>query len=240
VTIRLATSLVLALAGLGAGWPQRAAVASLADRAPRSYPAARSAPATARDPDGASDRAGQAGRRPAPPPLALGLMTAALLELAGDRVHPWPALAATAWLIILAIPLSIIDIRAHRLPDALTGPGYVGVLAFLTVTAADSGQWDRLGRAALGGLIVAGACLLLAVLSRGRLGLGDCKAIAVTGTLLAWYGWDELLTGTLAGFALAGAYGIGLLAVRAATLRSYLPFGPFLLGGAILVVLLAA
>ncbi len=222
---RLAAELILALAGLACGPPQRAAITSLAGRTAPTARQARSAPGV---------------QRPAPPRLALGLMTAVLLAVAGWRIHPWPVLGATAWLIALAIPLSIIDIRVHRLPDALTGSGYAGVLAFLTVAAADAGHWARLGRAAAGGLVLALGCVLLAVLSRGRLGLGDCKAAAVTGTLLSWFGWEALLAGTLAGFLLAAACGICLIAARRATLRSYLPFGPFLLGGAILVVLLVA
>jgi leader peptidase (prepilin peptidase)/N-methyltransferase len=149
-------------------------------------------------------------------------------------------LTAAAWLIVLGVPLSVIDLKVHRLPDALTGPAYAGVMAFLAVAATGADTWAPLGRAALGGAVLAAGFLLLAVLSKGQIGLGDCKAAAVTGTLLAWYGWGQLLTGALAGFLLTGVYGVCLLAARAATRRSSIPFGPFLLAGALLVVLLSS
>jgi len=74
----------------------------------------------------------------------------------------------------------------------------------------------------------------------GKLSIGSFKLGAVTGTLLAWYGWDQLLTGTLAGSLFAGVYGASLIVRHAATRRSPIPFGPFMFAGALLVVLLAA
>jgi len=235
---------VLAVAGVAAGWPQRAMIASLAAPAGAQAPSCPGCGQPASPPRWPWPRRPHScpgcGRRPGPPALAAGLVTALLLAAAGYRVHPWPVLAAAAWLIVLGVPLSVIDLRVRRLPDALTGPAYAGVVAFLAIAAADAGTWARLGRAALGGAILAAGFLLLAVLSKGQIGPGDCKAAAVTGTLLAWYGWDQLLTGTLAGFLLAGAYGVFLMARHAATRRSSIPFGPFMLAGALLVVLLAA
>jgi leader peptidase (prepilin peptidase)/N-methyltransferase len=234
----------LAVAGLAAGWPQRAAIASLAVPAGQQ---ARSCPGCGqpaspmpwpwlRRPDPCPG----CGARPGPPALAAGLVTALLLAAAGYLVHPWPVLAAAAWLIVLSVPLSVIDLKVHRLPNILTGAAYAGVVAFLAIAAADAGTWTQFARAALGGVILAAGFLLLAVLSKGQVGLGDCKAAAVTGTLLAWSGWDQLLTGTLAGFLLAGVYGVFLIARHAATRRSPIAFGPFMFAGALLVVLLTA
>ncbi len=232
----------LAAAGLAAGWPQRAMVAFLAIPAEQQEP---SCPGCGhptsplpwprlRRPEPCPG----CGRRPSPPALAAGLATALLLAAAAYRVHPWPVLAATAWLIVLAVPLSVIDLRVHRLPNVLTGSAYAGVVVFLAIAAAETDSWARFGRAALGGVILAAGFLLLALLSKGQIGIGDGKAAAVTGTLLAWYGWNQLLTGTLAAFLLGSAYGVWLIARHAATRRSHIPFGPFLFAGALLLVLL--
>jgi len=234
----------LAIVGLAAGWPQRAMIMTLAIPAGEQAhscpgcgePASPPARPWLRRPDPCPG----CGRRPGPPALAAGLGTALLLATVGYRVHPWPVLVATAWLIVFSVPLSAIDLRVRRLPDTLTGPAYAGMVAFLAIAAADTDSWARLGRAVLGGVILAGSFLLLAVLSKNQIGLGDCKAAAVTGTLLAWFGWNQLLTGTLAGFLLAGAYGVWLLARHEATRRSQIPFGPFMFAGALLVVLLTA
>jgi leader peptidase (prepilin peptidase)/N-methyltransferase len=234
----------LAVAGLAAGWPQRAVIASLAVPADAQAPSCPGCGQLASPPPWPRlqrpDPCPSCGRRPGPPALAAGLVTALLLTAAGYRVSPWPVLAAAAWLIVLSVPLSVIDLKVHRLPNVLTGPAYGGVIAFLAIAAADADSWARLGRAALGGAILAAGFLLLAVLSKGQIGLGDCKAAAVTGTLLAWYGWGQLLTGTLAGFLFAGAYGIYLIVRHAATRRSQIPFGPFMFASALLVVLLTA
>ena len=234
----------LAVAGLAAGWPQRAMIASLAVPAEQQEP---SCPGCGQPTNPLPwprlrrpEPCPGCGGRLSPPALVAGLVTALLLAAVGYRVHPWPVLAAAAWLIILSVPLSVIDLRVHRLPNVLTGAAYAGVVAFLAIAAADADSWTRLGRAALGGVILTAGFLLLAVLSKGQIGLGDCKAAAVTGTLLAWYGWDQLFTGTLTGFLLAGVYGVFLIARHEATRRSPIAFGPFMLAGALLVVLLTA
>jgi len=235
---------MLAAGGLAAGWPQRAMIAALAVPAEQQEPSCRGCGQPASPlPWPRLRRPGPCpgcGRRPSLPALAAGLATALLLAAAAYRVHPWPVLAATAWLIVLAVPLSVIDLRVHRLPNVLTGSAYAGVVLFLAIAATDADSWARFGRAALGGIILAAGFLLLALCSKGQIGIGDCKAAAVTGTLLAWYGWDRLLTGTLAGFLLASAYGVWLIARHAATRHSQVPFGPFMLSGALLIVLVTA
>jgi leader peptidase (prepilin peptidase)/N-methyltransferase len=107
----------------------------------------------------------------------------------------------------------------------------------LLLAAAVAGQWGSLIRALLGGIALAGFYLVLLIISPSGMGLGDVKAAAAIGTLLAWAGWSQLLTGAFAGFLLAALYGITLLIARRATRKQQIPFGPFLLAGAFLVIL---
>ena len=65
------------------------------------------------------------------------------------------------------------------------------------------------------------------------MGLGDAKLAASVGAALGWTGWQALLTGTFAAFALAAIYGGVLLALHRATRTSHLPLGPFILIGAL-------
>ena len=53
---------------------------------------------------------------------------------------------------------------------------------------------------------------------------------------LGWWSWDAVLWGTLAGFVLSAVVSLVLLALRRASLRTALPFGPFMLAGAWLVI----
>jgi leader peptidase (prepilin peptidase)/N-methyltransferase len=70
--------------------------------------------------------------------------------------------------------------------------------------------------------------------------MGDVKAAAGLGTMLAWRGWTALITGSLAGFLLAAVYGIALLVSGRATRKHQIPFGPFMIVGAFLNILATA
>jgi leader peptidase (prepilin peptidase)/N-methyltransferase len=174
----------------------------------------------------------------APPVLAVAVTTAVLFGALATRVHPGLVLAAACWLAACAVPLAFIDAAVRRLPDRLTIPAYAGTAALLLLAAAVSGHWPILLRAALGGLALAGFYLALLLISPSAMGLGDVKLAASLGTLLAWFGWRTLIAGGFAGFALAGVFGVALLASRRATRKQHIPFGPFMILGAFLVILL--
>jgi leader peptidase (prepilin peptidase) / N-methyltransferase len=201
----------LAAAGLLAGWPQRAVITRL-DVSPR------------------------------PPALAAGAVTAVLLGSLAARVDPYHSalvLAAACWLAACAVPLACTDLAVQRLPDPLTGAAYAGTAVLLLAAAAVGGlegSWSALVRALLGGLALAGFYLLLMVISPSGMSLGDVKLAASLGTLLAWFGWRLLLAGGFAGFLLGGIYGIALLASGRATRKQPIPFGPFMIAGAVLAV----
>ena len=98
------------------------------------------------------------------------------------------------------------------------------------------GSWSALVRALLGGLALAGFYLLLMVISPSGMSLGDVKLAASLGTLLAWFGWRLLLAGGFAGFLLGGVFAGALLVSRRADGKQPIPFGPFMIAGAILAV----
>jgi leader peptidase (prepilin peptidase) / N-methyltransferase len=231
----------LLIAGLGilgfiAAWPQRAAITAILGHAAQN-------PGRPEDTPGDDQSLGDAMGNPAglaPPAWSAGLVTAVLLAAIGYRVHPWPVLAAAAWLVICGVPLALIDARAHRLPDVLTAAAYAGVLTGLIIAAGTTGAWGSLGRAAAGGAALSAFYLAAAFIRPDQVGLGDGKAAASAGSLMAWFGWPALAGGTIAALLLGGAYGLVLLAARRATLQTRIAFGPALLGGALVAVLVAA
>ena len=69
------------------------------------------------------------------------------------------------------------------------------------------------------------------------MGMGDVKLSGVLGMGLAWLGWGELLVGAFLAFLLGAVVGLGLMLFRRAGRRSAIPFGPFMVGGALLGIL---
>jgi len=69
------------------------------------------------------------------------------------------------------------------------------------------------------------------------MGFGDVKLAGVLGGYLAWLGWGELVVGAFAAFLLGGLAGILLMVLRRAGRKSHIPFGPWMLLGALIAIL---
>jgi leader peptidase (prepilin peptidase) / N-methyltransferase len=147
-------------------------------------------------------------------------------------------LAALTWLVLLAIPLALIDMAVHRLPDPLTAAAFTGTLALLALAALTGHQPARLARAAIGAAILACFYLALWLIRPDGMGMGDAKMAASLGLVLGWTNWQALITGTFLGFALAAVCGGALIVAHRASRTSQLPFGPFMLVGALAAIAL--
>jgi leader peptidase (prepilin peptidase)/N-methyltransferase len=144
-----------------------------------------------------------------------------------------PDLPAYLYLAWVGLALALIDVRCHRLPDALTLPSYPIALALLCAAAGVGSDGWAPARAAAGMVVLGGFYRLLAAFPAG-MGGGDVKLGGLLGLYLGWAGWAHLVVGTFAAFAGASAVALGLVATRRATLRTHLPFGPFMLVGALI------
>jgi leader peptidase (prepilin peptidase)/N-methyltransferase len=160
--------------------------------------------------------------------VALGLLP---VRFAGD---PLALVVFGAWFVTLIVGLAT-DLDQRLLPDVLTVP----VVPVALVYAA-SGLNPLVG----GGLLLAvlAAVLIPAVLylpsipfGAGAFGLGDVKMLVGSGLLL---GGDRALSGTIFGLLVAGVVLLALLVTRRIGRRSYVPFGPFLIVGALWAALI--
>jgi leader peptidase (prepilin peptidase)/N-methyltransferase len=171
---------------------------------------------------------------------AAELVTAVVLALLALRFGPHPVLVAYCWLGVTGVALAFIDARHKRLPDALTLPGYLAGLVLLGVAALGEPDGGRHYLMALAGL--AAAWLLFAVQALvypAGIGWGDVKLAGVLGLYLGWLGAGALVAGLAAGYLLAAVAGLGLLVMRRASRKTLLPFGPFLLTGTLIAILLS-
>jgi leader peptidase (prepilin peptidase)/N-methyltransferase len=169
------------------------------------------------------------------------LAAAAVIALLAWRIGIRADLPAFVVLGGVGTALAAVDLASKRLPDPLTLPLYGAGLALLgaAVPATDDGGARFLY--ALAGL--AGLWLLFAVqwfAVPGKIGLGDVKLAGVLGLYLGWLGYGAWMLGVLAMFVSAGAFAAVLLALRRAGRGSELPYGPFMLAGALAGVLVHA
>lgn len=170
-------------------------------------------------------------------PGVVELATAATLAMVLGRFAGQWDVGAFAFLGVLGVALAAIDVAVQRLPDRLTLPAYPVLAGLLALAAIASGDMAPFGRALLGGLALAAGFYLLAAIRPGHLGGGDIKLAGVLGLALGWLGWPELILGASLSFVLLGVVSLALLAARRITLRSHLAFGPFMIVGALLVVI---
>lgn len=149
-------------------------------------------------------------------------------------------LPAYLYLAAVSVVLAAIDLRHHRLPDALTLPSYPIVAALLGVAALERGDGGAYVRALLGMVALFGLYLLMHVIYPAGMGFGDVKLAGVLGLGLGWLGWGVLGVGTVLGFLAGGAVGIGLLLTGRASRTSAIPYGPLMLVGAVAAILWGA
>ncbi|MFF1529288.1 prepilin peptidase [Cellulomonas sp. NPDC058312] len=166
--------------------------------------------------------------------------TALLFALTGwfvsETLTLW-ALPAMLYLAAVMVALTLIDLDVHRLPDAIVLPSYgVGAGLLLLADLAPDGSLDTGAavRAVIGAAALAAFFFVLFAVNPRGMGFGDVKLAGVLGLYLGWFGWGALAVGAFGAFVLGGVFGIGLLVTRRAGRKSGIPFGPWMIAGAIL------
>ncbi|MFE5331800.1 prepilin peptidase [Embleya sp. NPDC056575] len=172
--------------------------------------------------------------------LPLAALTGLVCALLAWRLGPGLDLLAFLVLAVAGVTLAVVDVRALRLPDPVLLVTLATGLTLLGMESLALGDFTAYRRALLGGATLAGYHLCLAALFRGALGMGDVKLAGVLGIHLTWLGWGVLVTGAFLAVLLAGLTAGALILVGRARRDSRLPFGPWLLLGALGGVLCGA
>ena len=160
--------------------------------------------------------------------LALGLLP---LRFAGD---PLALAVFGAWSVSLVFGLAT-DLDQRLLPDLLTLPAIpVGLLY------AASGANPLIGTDLVSAVIAAVAIPAVLFLpsipfGAGAFGIGDVKLLAGVGLMV---GGSRALSSVVFALLVAGVVLVVLLAARRIGRRTYVPFGPFFILGALWAVLL--
>lgn len=144
---------------------------------------------------------------------------------------------ALAGLAVIGPPLTYIDLREQRLPNVLTGAGFLWMIGCAVADAVFTQDGHRLPIALLSGASAILLMLMLAIVSRGGMGMGDVKLAGVIGLGTGLFGWMTTAAAIGWAFVLGAGIGVALMVVGRAGRRTALAFGPMLIAGAWLALL---
>jgi leader peptidase (prepilin peptidase)/N-methyltransferase len=149
--------------------------------------------------------------------------------------------AVPAWLYFTAtgVALAAIDLELRRLPTAIIAPSYVvlGVLLGLSAVWQHDG-WSFV-RAVIGAVVLFGFFALVVVVYPAGMGFGDVRLAGLVGGVLAYLSWASLLIGAFAGFLIGAVVGVALIVAGRGGRKTAVPFGPFMIAGALLALFVA-
>lgn len=175
----------------------------------------------------------------------LALITAALAGLAGALVGAalgmaWPLLFLLP-LVPVGVALAVVDLHTRLLPTVVIWPTLAAVAVLATASAVLDDDLGALVRAGLAAAEVGVFFYALWRINPAGMGFGDVRLSVLLGFALGYLGWPEVLLGIYAGFVAFALPGLIVAVARRdrAVLRTAYPFGPFLLGGALVGVVVA-
>lgn len=169
----------------------------------------------------------------------IAVTTAVVFGALAWRLSGHAELPAYLYLAVVGALLAFIDVAVKRLPDPFTLPSYLVGLALLGLAAVIDGHPIRLVHALIGLVALWALYAVQHLFAPGAIGWGDVKLSGVLGLYLGFFGSGAWWLGVLAGFVFGGLYATGILLTRRGSRKSEIPFGPFMLAGAIAGILLA-
>lgn len=166
--------------------------------------------------------------------------TAVLFAVVGVRLAQLDLLAALPaflYFVAVGVALTAIDLDVRRLPDRIVLPAYPVLAVLLAAAALTQGQPASLLRAVVGATASYAAFYAVMFAYPAGMGFGDVKLSGLVGGVLAFVSYPVLLVGFFASFLLGAVVGVGLRLRHLDRPPVGLPFGPFLVSGVLLAVL---
>lgn len=153
------------------------------------------------------------------------------------RIFP---LCSLLYVICSLIVIFVYDLRHYIIPDAVLFPAIGAALVYRIFDALAinnpsapplnlRGGWAGLYPYLFSALGAAAFFLFLVLITRGKgMGRGDVKLAFLMGLVL---GWPNILLALFLAFCLGSLAGVGLIIAGKKTMKSQIPFGPFLILG---------
>jgi leader peptidase (prepilin peptidase)/N-methyltransferase len=119
----------------------------------------------------------------------------------------------------------------------LTLPSYPVGIVLLGAAAVAQGEFWPFERALAGMAALFAFYFVVALIQPRGMGFGDVKLSGVLGLYLGWLGWGSLMVGAFMAFLIGGVVSIALVLFAGAGRKTKVPFGPFMLLGALVGIM---
>jgi leader peptidase (prepilin peptidase) / N-methyltransferase len=140
--------------------------------------------------------------------------------------------------VFFGIVLSAIDLHERRLPTSLITAFAVYLAIVMVAISVGTGDWAMWPRVLIGAAAL-GLLYFAAFLAYPRgMGFGDVRLAPVLGAFLGWFGWQQLVVGTFAGFVWGALVGLAAMVATRRTRGVKIPFGPWMFVGALTGVII--
>jgi len=170
--------------------------------------------------------------------LATGTLFAAIAWRLSD-LDLTSALPAFAWFTAAGVALAMIDLDVRRLPNVIVLPTIVVVAVLLAVASAINGHWWALARSGISGATLFAIFFALILAYPRGIGFGDVKLAPAIGLVLGYLSWEAVVVGAFLGFLLGALVGVVVIAAQGGSRKTALPFGPFMIAGALIAIFAA-
>lgn len=138
-------------------------------------------------------------------------------------------LVGIALIAVMAVPLSVIDFREHRLPNRFTYPAIAANAVLVALSGLLAQEYFRMVLALGVAAITFGIGYLLS--SVNGIGMGDVKLLVAINASVSWFSPIAVLVLLAIAFTAASIVSLVLIVLKKASLKSSIAMGPFLLLG---------
>jgi leader peptidase (prepilin peptidase)/N-methyltransferase len=147
-------------------------------------------------------------------------------------------LPALLYLVAISIALTFIDLDTFRLPFWIVAPSYPVAAALLALASYGEGEWWPMARAAICAAAMWLFYRILHLVNPRGMGYGDVRLAGVLGLYLGWLGYGQAFVGTFSASLVGGVVGIALIAAGRAGRKTEIPYGPYMIVGCWIGILL--
>lgn len=170
-------------------------------------------------------------RYPVVEALTAGLFVVAVFAIGARWVLP-----AYWWFIALTVTLTLTDLDHKLIPNRILFPGTIVGTALLLAGSLLDRDLAMFGWGLVGGAAYFVALFLIAIVARGGFGYGDVKLAFVLGLFTGYERPGFVFVAAFLAFLGGGLISILLLAFRIRGRKDAIPFGPYLVLGAYVVL----